>query len=475
MKTIFRLLPAVFIALAAFPVPAATSAQPAAAQIDALLEAHWKTEKVKGNEPISDEVFARRIYLDLAGRIPTAPELMVFLENTRPDKRAALIDTLLAQESYVSHFYEYWADILRVKTQHINRSGVIEAAYEKFLKESLRANKPYDQLVRELLSAKGYAWDDGAVGYYERDPEMPLENMALTARVFLGTRIECAQCHNHPFDKWKQTEFYHLAAYTYGNRSVNEAFSGARDAIRAREQAILDDFKKEKAASTDGGQAAEQRKKERLDAMEYRKIVGIIKGCVGQLFSPIGLERHGESVLKLPHDFKQSDGQPGDVMKPVTLMEPAAEVAPGDDPAQVFARWATSPANPRFTKVIVNRLWQAMFGVALLEPLDELREDTKPMAPALEEYLEKLMIAQRYDLRAFLARRGTDEGVPVRRHARGVCARQRLCVPGTGAAPHDRGADLGFRRRIGKPRARRARPPARGAERAPHQRLADGV
>jgi len=374
----------------------------AAADIDALLEAHWKTVGVARNEPAGDEVFLRRIYLDLAGRIPTPAETVAFLESAKADKRPATIDALLAQESYVSHYFNVWADILRYKSNTVNRANVVEAAYAKFIKESLRANKPYDEFARELLSARGYAWDNGAIGYYHRDPEMPLDNMALTSRVFLGTRIECAQCHDHPFDTWKQTDFYHLAAYTFSNQSINEAFGGARAAMRAREQAVDADYHREKAASSDGGKAAAQRKSARLAALDNRGVTGIIKGCVGQLFSPIGLTREPAKVLRLPHDFAEKNGKPFDVMKPATCMGAAAEVAPGQDPAEIFARWVASPENPRFTKVIVNRLWKAMFGVALTEAFDDLHSDTKAMVPAVQEYLEKLMIAQRYDMKAFL-------------------------------------------------------------------------
>ena len=377
--------------------------QQAAAHIDSLLATHWKAAKVSANDPISDETFVRRIYLDLAGRIPTAAEASVFLDSKQPGKRAALIDSLLASDSYVLHFYNFWADILRLKSTFVNTANVVPAAYEKFIKESLRANKPYDQFVREMLSAKGYAWDNGAIGYYARDPEMPLDNMAITSRVFLGTRIECAQCHDHPFDKWKQTEFYHLAAYTYGNKPVSEALGGVRDAFKAREQVILDDFKKEKAASKDGGKAAEQRKKERLDAMQFRTVLGIIRHGIGQLLSPIAMERKQDAVLKLPFDFHQGDGKAGDVMTPRPIFGEAAEPSPSDDRAEVFARWVTLPENPTFTKVIVNRLWKKMLGVALIEPLDELRDDTKAMVPEVEAYLEKLMVALHYDMRAFLA------------------------------------------------------------------------
>ncbi len=371
--------------------------------LDALLAKHWQSAGLKPNELATDETFVRRIYLDLAGRIPTSTEARVFLESKQADKRAGLINDLLARESYVSHFYNFWADILRLKSHFVNTAGVVPAAYAKWIKDCLRANKPYDQFVREMLSAKGYCWENGAIGYYGRDPEMPLDNMAITTRIFLGTRLECAQCHDHPFDKWKQTEFYHLAAYTYGNKSLNEALGGVRDAFKAREQIILDDFNREKTTSTDGGKAAEKRKQERMDAMEFRPVLNIIRHGIGQLLSPIGMDRKQDAVLKLPFDFKHDDGKPGDVMSPRTIFGNAAELSAADDRAEVFARWVTSPDNASFNKVIVNRLWKKMFGVALIEPLDELRDDTKAMLPDVESYLEKLMVEQNYDMRAFLS------------------------------------------------------------------------
>jgi hypothetical protein len=403
----FRLLLA-SLCLAAFHPHARAALTPeqtqkAAADIDSLLAAHWKSAGVMPNAPVSEETFVRRIYLDLAGRIPTAAEARAFLDLKQADKRAALINDLLARESYVSHFYNFWADILRLKSHFVNTANVVPAAYARWIKESLRANKPYDQFVREMLSARGYCWENGAIGYYLRDPEMPLDNMALTTRIFLGTRIECAQCHDHPFDKWKQTEFYHLAAFTYGNKPVSEALSGVRDAFKAREQVIHDEFLREKAASKDGGKAAEQRRKERMEAMEFRKVLNIIRSGIGQLLSPVAMDRKQDAVLKLPFDFHQPDGKPGDVMTPRPIFGKATEPSPGDDRAEVFARWVTSPENPAFAKVIVNRLWKKMLGVALIEPLDELRDDTTAMVPELEAYLEKLMVAQHCDLRAFLA------------------------------------------------------------------------
>lgn len=373
-----------------------------AATIDGILASHWRSAGVAPNAPASDETFLRRIYLDLAGRIPTSRESRAFLESKRPNKRAALIDELLSSESHVSHFGNFWADILRFKSSFINTAGVVPAAYRAWIQESLRNNKPYDLFVRELLSAKGNAWENGAVGYYLRDPEMPLDNMALTTRIFLGTRIECAQCHDHPFDKWKQTEFYHLAAYTYGNKG-NEQLENVRVAFKAREDVILEDFKREKASATDGGKEAEARKNKRFQDMEFRTALNLIRNGYGQLLSPIGLDRKSDAVLKLPLDFHQNDGKPGDVMLPKPLFGEAIQVDAQDDKAHVFARWITAAENPAFTRVIVNRLWKKMFGVALVEPLDELSDASTAMVPELEYHLIQLMVTLRYDMRAFLA------------------------------------------------------------------------
>jgi len=374
-----------------------------AKEIDGLMEQHWTTQKIARNPPINDEVFLRRIYLDMAGRIPAPAETAAFLNSAEPQKRGKLITELLQSESYVSNFYNYWADVLRYKSQYVNRANVIEAAYAQFIKESLRTNKPYNHFVRELLSAKGYAWDNGAIGYYHRDPEMPLDNMAITTRIFLGTRIECAQCHDHPFDKWKQTEFYHLAAFTYSNRELNEAFDSQRAAMRAREEVINRQYQQEKASSPKNNTEALALKEQRIATLDNRGVAGIVKGPVGQLFSPIGLQREPTKELKLPPDFEQADGSPGDVMKPKTIFGPKAVISEGEDRALALARWMTASENPRFTRVIVNRLWRKLFGAPLTPAIDDLRDDSVSTMPQVEERLIKLMIELNYDMRAFLA------------------------------------------------------------------------
>src|SRR6056297_2815424 len=169
-----------------------------AARIDALVEKNYKKFDVEPNPMTTDEQFMRRVYLDANGSIPNLRETKIFLNNNSSTKRERLIDFLLGREGYVAHQYNFWADLLRP----IDREGRLRLIpYQTWIKESLRENKPYDQFVQELLTAEGKVWENPAVGYYLTDDGMPLDNMNNTIRLFLGTRIGCAQCHDHPFDR----------------------------------------------------------------------------------------------------------------------------------------------------------------------------------------------------------------------------------------------------------------------------------
>ena len=197
--------------------------QKKAAQIDALVNENLAKQKIKANAPASDEVFVRRVFLDIIGRIPTLKETTDFLASTEADKRAQLIDSLLASNGYTQNFFNYWADILRLKSQSVGGGQSLPAgyAYANWLQAALKENKPYDQLVRELVTADGKTYENGAVGFYIRDYNMPLDNMAVTTQIFLGTSMVCAQCHNHPFDKWTQMDYYQMAGHSYGMTGSN--------------------------------------------------------------------------------------------------------------------------------------------------------------------------------------------------------------------------------------------------------------
>lgn len=403
-----------------------------AARIDSILQADWKKAGVQGNPAADDNTFVRRIYLDVIGRIPTTRETEEFLASKDAGKRAKLIDKLLASEAYVQHFFNYWADVLRLTSNGNQTGGITGAAYANFVKESLRENKPYDKFVAEMIAAQGKAWDNGAIGYYMRDRGMPLDNMATTTRIFLGTRIECAQCHNHPFDKWTQMQFYKMAAFTYGVETQDYnggTMGGVRDMLGAQQKAARDAIKEPQRPQrpritgkmSPQERAAAEKEYARQDA-QYKALVAEVTKKRKEVGDKLQKEQRAyndaindvrdtlrytsvsmrDRKLTLPHDYQYPDAKPRSAVEAGSMMGHECVTQPGETALQAYARWMTSPQNPRFTTVIANRLWKRAFGLALIEPLDEILDTTVPMIPDLQKHLERLVVDAGYDMKAVM-------------------------------------------------------------------------
>lgn len=362
-----------------------------AAEIDRLVIAKLEKEKLQPNAPVSDEVFVRRVHLDIVGRIPTLKETTDFLADASPDKRAELIDRLLASDGYVQNYFNYWSDLLRLKSQSVGGGQSLPAgyAYADWLRESLRSNKPYDQMVRELVTADGKTYENGAVGFYIRDYNMPLDNMAVTTQVFLGTSMVCAQCHNHPFDKWSQMDYYQMAAHTYGMTGSNglsnpllaEAFYGRSSRKKSKEAGMM--------AEGFSGKEMGKAMTEILRPLRYNYVV----------------DQTDKRELRLPHDYQYTDAKPKSVIEPTIPASFAKDgdiVGEGEKPVDAYAGWMASKDNPRFTLVIANRLWKKAMGMGLIEPVDEITDSTVPSNPQLMAHLEQTMKQLNYDMKEFL-------------------------------------------------------------------------
>lgn len=365
--------------LLALPVfsPASDSAEDPSARIDALIEAKLSEAGKVPLPAASEEVFVRRAYLDLVGRIPTRAETIAFLESENPAKRNELVDSLIGSDGYVSHWYNYWADLLRARTSISGNNQSIAAgmAYELWIKDALRNNKPYDKFVFELVTAEGSSWENPAVSYYLRDFGMPLDNLAITTQVFLGTQIVCAQCHDHPFDEWTQMDYYHLAAFTYPQQATNN------HPLQKKAVDLLEE------------------KKGKIGAEEKRNL----NRAFSEILFPLRFNNVVENprALRLPHDYQYDDARPKSVVEPATLMGKEAILSPSKSVVDSFGEWLVSPENPRFTQVIANRLWKEAFGVGLIEPVDDLKEHTTASHPELMSYLEELLKELDYDLQAY--------------------------------------------------------------------------
>ena len=340
----------------------------AARQVDLLVEQGLRAQKAQPNPRISDEQFVRRVYLDVIGRVPTLDEARRFLDSADRDKRAKLIDQLLDSPGYVSNFYNYYADILRIQTRLNN--NVPGQPYIDWLKDSLRQNKHWDVMVRELLTAEGYIWDNGAAGYYLRDVGMPLDNLSNTVRIFLGTQLGCAQCHDHPFDKWSQLEFYEMAAFTYGVQTRSRGGN-----VNLREL---------------------RREARSMDPSEQRVLRRLVRPL------SFKVEEKSYKQLRLPDDYKYDDAKPKQKVEPATVFGETVSMSKDDSRTQVFAAWVTSKKNPRFAMTIANRLWARLMGVGIINPVDDIRDDSENVNPVLLEYLTARMIAGDFDLKQYL-------------------------------------------------------------------------
>ena len=347
---------------------------------DSLVEQQLRKYNSRPNPTIDDETFLRRAYLKIVGRIPSLDEVNEFLDNRdRTKKRRQLVDKLLASEGYVSNWFHFWADILRAKDRMQGASGQTGKPYVTFIKDFIRANKPYDHFVRDLISSSGPVWEkgNGAVGYYFRDRGMPLDNMANTVRIFLGTSLECAQCHDHPFDRWTQKQFYEMSAFTHG----------VGDLRRKKGTENLASFNK---------LVREQDDEDGKIRRSSRMIRDILQ---------FGLDSKGEGKIRLPKDYQYDNAKPNEQVQAKTIFGLAVEL--DQDLKEIasresYANWLASDANPRFTTVIANRLWKEVMGIGLIEPVDNMMDDTTASNPELLVYLEKLMYALDYDIKEFL-------------------------------------------------------------------------
>jgi hypothetical protein len=306
--------------------------------IDDQIFAKLRTLRINPSEPSNDLEFLRRAYLDLLGVLPTVEEARAFVAETSPDKRARLIDRLFDRPEYADQWAMKWSDLLRNEERALDRKGVQN--FHHWIRQGIVENKPLDQFVRELLSARGSTYTSPATNYYRANRE-PVVRGEATAQLFLGVRLQCAQCHNHPFDRWTQDDYY-----------------GWADMFARVDYKVL-----------------ENRRTDKNDKHEFVGEQIVYEAAGGDVKDPRG----DRSV------------------KPLLL---GAGPAPTDaSRIDALAQWVTSPANPFFAKAQVNRIWFHLMGRGLVDPVDDFRPTNPASHPELLEMLAKDFIAHKYDVR----------------------------------------------------------------------------
>ncbi len=364
-----------------------------ARQIDTLLAVTLKKNGFSSfNEPLPDDLFVRRVYLDIVGRIPTREEFIRFAENARPDKREALIDELLLSPGYASNLFNYFADMYRLHASDFN-NGIRMDPYINWWREQMESNRPYHEIVADMLTAEGNVGQNPASGFILRDTGMEFDAFANFGQVMLGIDISCAQCHDHPFDEWTQGDFYQMAAF-FGNTQRSLGYRPA--------SAMMDSASVQMPNAPDGW---------RDNFMSWaEKNKGIVPRDQNSnrfrfFVNALGWNVADNETLEtvLPHDFRGDGGKPNEVASPRTIIGAAAKTG-GKTRREAISEWLTAPDNPRFALVIANRMWGRAFGRAMLNPVNDFSEDQIKGASQLEvlKFITREMQRVNYDLREFM-------------------------------------------------------------------------
>ncbi len=310
---------------------------PRANLIDELVLAQLSRLRLAPSPACDDATFLRRAYLDTIGRLPTPEEVRHYLADTSPLKRERLIDLLLARPEFVDYWSYKWADIFLVTGSALRPAAV--KAYASWIRDRVAENKPWDELVGDVVTASGSSVENGATNFFavHQDPETMAEN---TSQAFLSLSIGCAKCHNHPLEKWTNDQYY--------------AFANLFARVRAK------------------GWGGDARNGDGLRTLYVEPRGDLLQPRTGRPLPPAPL-----------------DGDPLDAES-------------SDDRREALAAWLTSPDNPYFTRAIVNRVWANFFGIGLVNPIDDLRATNPASNEQLLTALADFTVDHDYDLKALM-------------------------------------------------------------------------
>jgi len=286
----------------------------------------------------SDSDFLRRAYIDLIGLLPTPDETRKFLADRRLDKRVKLIDALLERSEFADAWSIKWADLLKVEEKQLDKTGV--KAFHGWIRQAIADNQPLNEFAYDLVASRGSTYKAPAANYYRalRDPQIRSEAFA---QVFLGIRMQCAKCHNHPFNQLTQNDYHQLAAF-----------------FPRVDYVLIDNTRKDK-----------------LDKHEFI----------------------GEQIVYMSTSGEVKHPVSGDVLTPKYLGGRMLKMVEKDDRLMLLASWVADPANPYFARTQANRIWYWLMGRGIVDPEDDFRQSNPPVNGPLLDALTKDLIDHHFD------------------------------------------------------------------------------
>lgn len=304
--------------------------------VDRFIDAKLQRLKIQPSPLVDDAGFLRRVYLDLTGLLPNPNEVRAFLADPAPAqvKRSRVIDKLIGSPAFIDHWTLKWGDLLQANRKYLGEKGVY--AFDDWIRDSIASNKPYDKMVRELLSASGSSYENPAANFFRVTRE-PKPTMEKTTQVFLGVRMVCAQCHDHPFEKWTQNQYYEMAAF-YSAVGIAPGYEVGEEIVYNQRSNF---------------------------EMKHPKDGRVVKPS-----------------FIVPASYGSAGPIPDDGRRRLALAE-----------------WVTAKDNPFFARSTANRVWSYFFGRGVIDPVDDIRASNPPSNPALLDALTKDFVDHAFDLR----------------------------------------------------------------------------
>ena len=308
--------------------------------IDEHIFARLKQLQINPADVCDDATFVRRAYLDALGVLPTAGEARSFVVDSAADKRARLIDELLERPEFAEHWALKWSDVLRNEEKVLDPTGVDK--FHAWIKDWIAEGRPLDHFARALVVGQGSTYENPAANFYRANRD-PLTRGETAARLFLGYRLQCARCHNHPYDRWTQDDYYSWAA-VFGRIDYE----------------IL-----------------ENKRRDDLDKNEF----------------------NGEQIVVALDEGEVKNARTGNDAPPKFLGEDGGGLTSKDDRLAPLAEWLVSPDNRQFARAQANFIFYHVMGRGLVEPIDDFRLTNPPSHPELLEALADDLVTSRFDLR----------------------------------------------------------------------------
>ncbi|MDA1277553.1 MAG: DUF1549 and DUF1553 domain-containing protein [Verrucomicrobia bacterium] len=308
--------------------------------IDSQVFSKLRTLRINPSVLCSDTVFLRRAFLDLLGFLPSAEEARRFARDNRPDKRSELVDGLLERPEFADFWALKWCDLLRNEAHSLDQKGVQN--FHHWVRQNIAENTPLDQFARALVTGRGSTYKNPAANYYRPNRD-PATRAKAAAQVFLGVRLQCAECHNHPFDRWTQDDYYDWA----------DVFARV-------------DYK----------------------VLENKRDIGSDKH-----------EWKGEQIVYYNRKGSVLNPRTGTNAKARFLASGNMEINPGESLLDQLATWLTSPENRMFSSAQANRVWYHLMGRGLVDPIDDFRATNPATHPELLNLLADDFVEHKFDLR----------------------------------------------------------------------------